>query len=635
MTTMCGIAGHVAPGRPVAVERTVRTMVSALARRGPDSEGIEQWPGAALGHRRLAIIDLSDAGRQPMLSDDGQTGIVFNGCIYNFLELRRELEQRGHRFRSRCDTEVLVRGYLEWGIDSLARRLRGMFAFAIWDNRRRTLTLVRDRLGVKPLTYSAGRGEIAFASTVSALGAAGFGGEIDPEAALDVLEYGWVADHRSIFKGISKLPPATILEWKDGSIVQRQYWSLPDIDEASRITFEEAVEETERLLVESVKLRLISDVPAGVLLSGGIDSTLVCWAMRELNANITAFTVRAPGDASDESADAAEAARMLGIDHEIVDMPRTDFSLDQLVDAYSEPFACQSAQAMLWVSQAVKRRATVLLTGDGGDDVYLGYPFFWNAWKAQQLARKLPGAAARAWHAAGALLPGGGPVRRARNFLAYATGGLGEHVRVHDGLPYYEKYSLLGARFDGRELPERRIPPSFESARRLLSDVFNYHRKMHFTSEFMPKVDGGAMYYAIEARAPLLDQEIWEFAATLPPEIRFRGGRLKAVLREIVRRRVGPEVAFRRKQGFTVPIEQWLVDRWSGMLDRLREGTLLEKEGWIRPGSLRAPLEAALSRRWAPAQLWRLLVLEQWLEKHAGAHRQPEVEAPPGSRAPA
>jgi asparagine synthase (glutamine-hydrolysing) len=377
-----------------------------------------------------------------------------------------------------------------------------------------------------------------------------------------------------------------------------------------------------------------ADVPAGVLLSGGVDSALVCWAMRELNADITAFTVRAPGDASDESADAADVARRLGIHHEIVDMPRTDFSLDQLVDAYSEPFSCQSAQAMLWVSQAVKRRATVLLTGDGGDDVYLGYPFFWNAWKAQQLARKLPQAAGAAWHAAGAILPARGPLRRPKNFLAYATGGLGEHVRAHDGLPYFEKHSMLGARLAGRELPERRIPPSFQSARRLLSDVFHYHRRMHFTGEFMPKIDGATMHYAIEARAPLLDQNIWEFAAALTPEVRFRGGRLKAVLREIARRRVGPDVAFRRKQGFTVPVEQWLVDRWSGMLDRLREGTLLEKEGWIRPGSLRAPLETALSRRWAPAQLWRLLVLEHWLEKHAGERRVAEAGKPPVSTAP-
>jgi asparagine synthase (glutamine-hydrolysing) len=590
-------------------------MLQAMARRGPDSEGIERWTGATLGHRRLAILDLSDAGRQPMLTEDGQIGLAFNGCIYNFQDLRTELEQRGYRFRSQCDTEVLLHGYREWGVDALTRRLRGMFAFAVWDHPRRTLTLVRDRLGVKPLTYCVAEGGIAFASTVGALRAAGFGGEIDAHAVLDVLEYGWVNDERSIYAGISKLPPAGILEWKDGRISERQYWQLPESGAAPRVTFEEAVEETERLLVEAVRLRLISDVPIGVLLSGGIDSALVCWAMREANANITAFTVRASGDPSDESAHAAATARALGIAHETVDMPEGDFSLDDLVDAYSEPFSCQSAQAMLWVSRAVKRHATVLLTGDGGDDVFLGYPFFRNAWLAERLARRLPAPAAAAWRAARSLVPPVGPARRVRNFLDYATGGIGDHARAHDGLPYYDRYSILGERLAGSDLHTRRIEPSLESGRRLLSDVFEFHRRMHFTSEFMPKVDGGAMYYAIEARAPLLDQKIWEFAAALPADVHFHGGRLKSVLREIARRRIGPELAFRKKRGFTVPVEQWLAERWSGMLGRLSGGSALEREGWVRPASLEKPLRDAAAKGRVPVQLWRLLVLDHWLER--------------------
>ena len=616
---MCGIAGHITQAPSPEAEHAVKTMLTSLARRGPDSDGLANWPGAALGHRRLAILDLSPAGHQPMLSEDGQIGLVFNGCIYNFMELREDLEQRGHQFHSRCDTEVLLRGYQEWGIDALAPRLRGMFAFGIWDHTRGVLTLVRDRLGVKPLAWCARGGEIGFASTVAALRAAGFGGDIDPLAVLEFLEYGYVTDDRSIYTGITKLPPATILEWHAGQVSQRQYWSLPETGESSRISFEEAVEETERLLVESVGLRLISDVPIGVLLSGGIDSALVCWAMRELKANIKAFTVRAPDDPSDESADAARTAHLLGIAHEIVDMPETHFSLDDLVNAYSEPFACQSAQAMLWVSEAVKRRATVLLTGDGGDDVFLGYPFFRNAWLAERLARHLPDAAPAVWRKVRGMVPASGPVRRLRSYLDYATGGLGAHAGAHDGLPYYERRSILGERLAGCELAQRQIPLSIESARNLLSGVFGYHRRMHFLSEFMPKVDGGTMHYAIEARAPFLDHKIWEFAAALPPEVRFHGRRLKAVLREIVRRRVGPEVAFRKKQGFTVPVESWLANRWSGMLDRLREGALLEKDGWIRRGALDAPLRDTAARQWVPVQLWRLLVLERWLEKESSA----------------
>ena len=610
---MCGIAGHVAPERPGAAETSVAVMVDALARRGPDSKGQARWSEAVLGHRRLAILDLSEAGHQPMLSDDGQIGLVFNGCIYNFVELRDELETLGVPFRSHCDTEVLLRGYLEWGIDALVSRLRGMFAFGVWDNPRRKLTLVRDRLGVKPLVYSARNGEIGFASTIAALRAAGFGGEIDPQAVLEVLEFGYVTEYRAIYLGISKLPPATILEWCDGRLTQRRYWSLPDAPEFSPITFEEAVEETERLLVESVRLRLVSDVPVGVLLSGGIDSALVCWAMRELNVKITAFTVRAPGDATDESANAADTARRLGIAHEVVDMPQEHFSLDELSGAYSEPFPCQSALGMLWVSQAVKRRATVLLTGDGGDDVYLGYPFFRNAALAQGLARHLPPAAAAAWQVARRGVPNRGPAGRLKNLLDFATGGIGRYLRAHDGLPYYEQRKMLGENLAGRQLPQRQIPASFDSARHLMSDVLGHHRNIHFTSEFMQKVDGATMHYALEARAPFLDQKLWEFASVLPLDIHFRGGRLKAVLRQIALRHLGPEVAYRSKQGFTIPVERLLADRWSGMLNRLRENTTLERNGWIRPGALQTALREAVASRWVPVQIWRLLVLEHWL----------------------
>jgi asparagine synthase (glutamine-hydrolysing) len=560
-----------------------------------------------------------------MLSDDGDVGLVFNGCIYNFLEIRAELESRGHRFRSQCDTEVLLNGYLEWGAEELVRRLQGMFAFAIWEQRKRKLTLVRDRLGVKPLAYCAKDGQIAFASTVGALRAAGFGGEVDAEAVLEFLEFGYVIDPRSIYQGISKLPPATMLEWSDGRIRQWQYWDPPAMEERAPIRFEEVVEETEQLLINAVKLRLISDVPVGVLLSGGIDSALVCWALEKLNAKIKAFTISAPGDASDESAAAAETARRLGIEHEITPMPASSFSLDQMTEAFSEPFSCSSAQAMLWVSQAVKESATVLLTGDGGDDVFLGYPFFKRAWLAQGLGRNLPGSARKAWQTAREVFPQSGPAGRLRNFLDYATGGIGRYIQAHDGLPYFERRALLGERLEGRQLPLRGLPTPPEAGRRLLADVFNYHRKIHFTSEFMTKVDGSTMYHSIEARSPFLDQHIWEFAAALPAEIHFHGGTLKAVLREIARRHLGRPIATRRKQGFTVPAERWLAERWRGMLDRLNGRTRLEQEGWIRPGRLRAPLREALERRRVPVQLWNLLVLEHWLERNDSTRQRVET----------
>lgn len=613
---MCGIAGAVAPGKPEYTREVVRSMTDCLRRRGPDSEGLATWTDAALGHRRLSIIDLSSAGHQPMLSDDGEIGLVFNGCIYNFQEIRAELEARGHHFRSHTDTEVLLRGYQEWGIDALVAKLRGMFAFALWDNPKRKLTMVRDRLGVKPLMYCRQNGQIVFASTVEALRSVGMGGDLDPLAVLEVLDFGFVTDKRSIYQGIEKLPPASIAEWQDGKFTLRQYWSVPSPESWSTASFDEAVEETERLLLESVRLRLVADVPIGVLLSGGIDSTLICWALQKLNANVKAFTVRAPDDPSDESADAAATARLLGIEHEIVEMPQTEFSLEQLTDAYSEPFPCSSAQAMLWVSGAVKKHATVLLTGDGGDDVYLGYPLFNDVMVSERAARAIPVAIAPALHAFAGLLPDSGRLRRAKSAIYYATGGVGSWIRRHDGLPYYQSRGMLGEKLARVEMPLRQIPPSAKAARRLFRDVFDFHRQMHFTSEFMPKVDSATMYYAIESRAPFLDQKMWEFAATLSPEVRLHNGVLKSVLRQVVAKNLNQETAQRRKQGFVVPVERWLATRWSAMLSRLQEGTILENEGWIARGSLNAPIREAQRSGTVPLQIWRLLVLENWMDKH-------------------
>jgi len=617
---MCGIAGFIGAGQRERGVSAVGAMLSTLHRRGPDSEGIETWPDAALGHRRLAIIDLSPAGHQPMLSDDGQIGLVFNGCIYNFLDLRRELENHGHAFRSHCDTEVILRGYEQWGIDRLTRRLRGMFAFAVWDNRTRTLALVRDRLGVKPLVYAAGNGRIAFASTVTALRAAGLAGTIDPQAILEFLEFGHVTEARTIFQEARKVAPATIVEWRAGRLEERSYWNLPEPGSSARITFNEAVERTEQLLLDAVRLRLQADVPVGALLSAGVDSSLVCWALAQLNADVRTFTVSTPGDQSDEAPAAAETARRLGVSHQVVTLADDGpGALDELTEAYGEPFGCSSALAMLRVSRAVRPFATVLLTGDGGDDVFLGYRAHPHLLTAQLLAGALPSVASRAWRGlrpfAGAL-PG---FKRGKHLLDYATGGLGAVTRVHDGLPYYARRGMLGPQLSERELPQRNIEFSRDSARRLLLDVLQYDLKTQFAGEFMTKVDGATMHHSLEARSPFLDQVLWEFAAHLPVHLRLRRGIRKAVLREIARRRIGEEVASRKKQGFTIPVERWLAMRWKNALEEIAGPSLLEEAGWMRRGTLNAPIAEGIRNRRVPVQLWYLLVLERWLQRNAKA----------------
>ena len=491
-----------------------------------------------------------------------------------------------------------------------------MFALAIWDEPRRALTLARDRLGVKPLVYAIDGDRIAFASTLDALKAGGFAGDVDPGSALEFLDLGFVPEERSIYTGTRKLPPATVLVWHAGRVTERVYWTLPDADEASTVTFEEAVEETERRLIEAVRLRLISDVPIGALLSGGIDSTLVCWALSRLNANVHAFTVGTPGDPEDESVQARETAAHLGIPHEVVYLGGDEQPpFDELSAAYSEPFASPSALGMLRVSRAVKQKATVLLTGDGADDIFLGYPFFHNAWKAQRLARRLPSFSPELWKMARPLARQIPALKRASNFIDYAVGGIGAYGRVRLGLPYFLERGLLGPGLRGRTVAYRQTPDSFESARHLMRDVVRFQKQTYFTGEFLTKVDGGAMYHSLEARSPFLDPAIWEYAASLPPEIHFHGGQLKAVLREIVRRHARPEVASRRKQGFTIPVEKWLASKWSGHLQDWKTNSVVVQNGWLEARPLAAAIDEALALGEMPKQLFHALVLEKWLAR--------------------
>lgn len=613
---MCGIAGVAGPGVSMASADLVRPMLVDLRRRGPDGEGIHAWTGAVLGHRRLAIFDLSEAGSQPMISPDGRTGVVFNGAIYNFRALRSDLERRGYRFHSETDTEVLVHGYRAWGIDGLLARLRGMFAIGLWDADEGRLLLVRDRLGVKPLVYTVRGRTLAFASTPRALAAAGLAGEIDPQAVLEFLEYGYVTDERSIYQDVRKLAAGEWVEWSRGRLTVHQYWRVPEAQRGRGPTFEEAVDETERLFKEAVRLRLQADVPVGSLLSGGVDSSLVCWAVAEAGADITAFTVGTPGDPADESSDAVATARALGLRHELIPVSAADPpSVDELIAAYGEPFGCASALGMLGVSKRVQPSATVLLTGDGGDDVFLGYPEHLHFWRAQQLARRLPAPAAHAWRRVRPLvcaLPGS---RRPVHFIDYAAGGLGAIMNARDGLPFYERHRLLGDRLDGRALPDRQLAADREAGRRVLTDFLDFEHRRRFVSEYMTKVDGATMYHGLEARSPFLDQEIWSFAATLPYATRLRGGRLKAILRAMAGRRLSPRVASGAKRGFSIPVGRWIAGPWREAVESSFQHSLLAREGWLRADGLVDEMRRAAARGYATNHLWYCYVLESWFRQ--------------------
>lgn len=618
---MCGIAGilgvaGLGPNQSLnPAEASVRQMLLALRRRGPDGEGMECFDGAILGHRRLSIFDLSNAGRQPMVTSDGQIAVVFNGAIYNFQELRKELEQAGFSFRSRTDTEVLLHGYRHWGIHRLVERLRGMFAICLWDNQRKQAYLFRDRLGVKPLYYAVKNGQLAFASTARALREGGWTSEIDPQAVAEFLEFGYVTDARSIYEGVCKMGAGCLLEWRDGEIRSlRPYWCVP-APETSPITFAEAVERSEALLLESVAMRLEADVPVGALLSGGVDSSLLCWAIAQSGASITAFTVATPGDPLDESADARVTAAKLGIRHEVIPMQASEeeASIEQLVDAFGEPFACASALGMLQVSRAVRQSATVLLTGDGGDDLFLGYPEHKNLFLAQRLAGSIPSALGNRYQSMRKLLPASGTAKRARNFLGYACGGIAAVAEAHPGFNLFREWGILGPRLKSLQVQVQQMPWSASSGKQVLRDFLDYEHATRFTGEYMTKVDGGTMYHALEARSPFLDHRLWEFAARLPLELRLHQGTLKAILREIARKRLGEQVSRGKKRGFSIPVNRWLAESWKPRAEELLRDSLLARQGWISADKASQTFANQAATGRVSNQLWYLVVLEAWL----------------------
>ncbi len=608
---MCGIAGIAGFDDADGALKHLGGMLRAIEHRGPDDEGIETWDTAILGHRRLSILDLSPAGHQPMLSPDGRIGVVFNGAIYNFVSLRSELVQKGYRFRSSSDTEVLVHGYSEWGIDGLVSKIDGMFAIGLWDENLRKLFLVRDRLGVKPLVFVEKDGTIAFASSVRALKQAGFCGELDEEGVVEYLEFGFLTDERSIYRVVRKIPAASLVEWHDGSTTVRSYWSLPDAENSS-INFDEAVEEAERLFIQAVEKRLQADVPIGALLSGGIDSSLVCWAIAKLGADVTAYTVGVENDEWDESSTAAETARKIGIKHKVLSMSEdAPMDLSSLTRAFGEPFACASALGLLAISREIRRDATVLITGDGGDDVFLGYPEHLHFRAAQRVASTVPKLVSGPLHAAVSAMPNVGFIKRADSFLRYAHGGLGAVTRVRDGLPVYKRHNLLGERLRSATHDHRSMP--LTSGRSLLKEFLEYDRKTRFVGEYLPKVDGATMFHALEARSPFLDAGLWEFAARLPVSVRLHRGTLKAILREIVRKRIDPALSRGSKKGFGVPVQRWLTGKWRPKFEEMMADSLLEKGGWIDSGNVLKLLEESRNSNWAPRQLWFILVLESWL----------------------
>ena len=620
---MCGIAGryNFRSGAPVA-PALVRDMCDLIAHRGPDGEGVWTDGPVGFGHRRLAIIDLSPAGRQPMTTADGNLIVTFNGEIYNFLDLRRDLEGRGHRFRSRADTEVILAAYREWGVECLAR-FRGMFAFALWDGPRRTLFIARDRVGKKPLHYLVDDDGIAFASEPKAfLADEGFEARPDPQAISAYLTLQYVPSPLSAFNGVRKLPAAHYLLVRDGEVTVRRYWKL-SYARKRQLTEAQACEELLERLREAVRLRLISDVPLGAFLSGGIDSSAIVALMAGLShAPVKTFSIGFDEKEFDELPYARLVAQRFATDHhEFIVRPDAREIFARLVWHYNEPYADASAIPTYYLAELARRHVTVALNGDAGDENFAGYRRYITPPKAKRFDR-LPPAVRHAVASLAKSAPAPGRSdsvlyrgrRWLRNLSDTPAGRYSRRVMIFDPDLKREICEPAFAASAGAGAGDVLVGAIEASdAADMVDAQLDVDVAYYLTDCLLVKVDIATMAHGLEGRSPMLDHEFMEFAASLPVDLKLRGDTTKYILKRAVRDLLPPDNVDRPKKGFGVPLGSWFRNELREMSgDLLLDGRLAAR-GYFRPGTV----ERLLREHWEGAadwenQLWSLLMLESW-----------------------
>jgi asparagine synthase (glutamine-hydrolysing) len=644
---MCGFAGvlgsSLAPEERAAV---ARRMAAALVHRGPDDDGAwaDERDAVALAFRRLAILDLTPEGHQPMASADGRFVIAFNGEIYNFAALRAELEAHGHAFRGHSDTEVLLASLVQWGLESALPRVWGMFAFALWDRRERLLYLARDRMGKKPLYYGWQGRTLVFGSELKALRAyPGFSAGIDREALTRFLRFVYVPGPRSIYEGVWKVPPASWLALspdRPGQLpAPTAYW---DAAAVARVACErplalsdaEATDTLEELLRDAVRLRSVADVPLGAFLSGGIDSATVVALLQEQSPRpIRTFTIGFRSGEYDESAHARTVARHLGTEHTELEVTPDDARalIPRLPDVYDEPFADSSQLPTILVSQLARRQVTVALSGDGGDEMFAGYHRYVTGRRLWSLTGRIPPALRRgarsalealppaAWDRVGAatdrLLP-----RRRRGLV---TGNRIQKIASVLESPDLDAMYLRlvstwpepAAVVRGGCEPGGALPGA--AAATALADPV--HRMMlldqrgYLPDDILVKVDRASMSCSLEARAPLLDHRVAELGWRLPMSQKIRGREGKWLVRRVLERHVPRALFDRPKQGFSVPIDAWLRGPLSGWARDLLSDARLRRDGFFEPAPIQAALEEHLrGARNHQHRLWAVLMFQAW-----------------------
>jgi asparagine synthase (glutamine-hydrolysing) len=639
---MCGLAGIFdTRGRREPDRALLARMNRTLSHRGPDEGGLHIEPGVGLAHRRLSIIDLA-SGQQPLANEDGTVLVVYNGEIYNFAALREELEARGHRFRTHCDTEVIVHAWEEWG-ETCVTRFRGMFAFALWDRGQETLFLARDRLGIKPLYYAMlPDGQLLFASELKALLVhPRLPRALDPYAVEEYFAYGYVPDPRSILRHAAKLAPAHTLTWRRGAPAPqpRPYWDVPFASMGMPRETEAARELIDRIR-EAVRIRLVAEVPLGAFLSGGVDSGAVVAMMAELSREpVNACSISFGDPAFDEARYAALVAQRHRTRHRVERVAVDDFGLiDRLAGLYDEPFADSSALPTFRVCELARRQVTVALSGDGGDETLAGYRRYRFHLHEERLRRVLPlGVRRSVFGLLGRLYPEAAwapRVLRARaTFEALARDPV-------EG--YFHSVSLLGDPLRG-QLFSRAFRSELQgynavevlrahaarcAAEHPLSRIQYLDLKTYLPGDILTKVDRASMAHALEVRVPLLDHPLVEWVSGLPPSLKLRGGEGKYLLKKALEPHLPHEVLYRPKMGFAVPLARWFRGPLREQLRRAALGPVLAESGLFEHRFVERLVQRHQSGQADySAPLWSLLMFEAFLRGTLGEQGAPEPSA--------
>lgn len=621
---MCGIAGVLRFDGKTAESQTIQNMNLSQRHRGPDDEGVFVDGQIALGLARLSIIDTSENAKQPIFNASRDVAVVFNGEIYNFTEVKDLLRKNGHTFLSNGDAEVLPHAYEEWGMPGMLTRLRGMFAFALWDQKRESLFLVRDRLGVKPLCYAVTPDSMEFASEPHALGCfQQCAGKVDLDGLDSYLSLGYTDMHANFVKGVMSVSPACYLEVQNGTVREYKYWSLPEIIlDRPRPSFQQYIEEADGLILNAVERRMKSDVPLGVFLSSGIDSSLVvAYASQSSTGPIKTFTVdftdSPRAESQNESELAAQVASRYGTDHKILRVGADSIgSLPRLVHNVSEPFADPSLLSTYMICKAAREDITVALTGDGGDESFAGYSNVnvarltdvFMGWCPTYIRKPI-------FELLLEMSPDSPWISKIRTLFKYGTNDI-RHIYDNPQLWNRKIREKLLAETNGNSdlrLPFKGRLDQFEQSltRKLAYVDFN----LRLPCGYLKKVDIASSSLSMEIRSPFLDQELVEYMWNVPDELKMYKGRQKGFLRHLASNYLPESVVRRRKTGFSPPISEWLRTRWRPILIQLVENSLAKRKGYFRPDIIRDQIDDHLSqRRDNGMRLWQLICLEVWFQ---------------------